>query len=274
MKKLELSVNYKEIKNEEKNGIEIYLESFPSVQDRTLLKDNCFKWNPAKKCWYKKINEIEKTTKKEIQKEILNLKTLKEITDFDEFMQIWNINHKNHYYGTKKVTPEEEKEIIKKHDLEDFKRYKLFATSDGYILKFDAKPSISKTLYYDDEYEDPGKSLKVFKNYNKSNFEYDLEEWEKETESLKNNGICSGAIETKPFININFENTKEVYPVFYQYFGKSRRDKNTVRELTEEEINDYLLITKQLKKEYDQRLENYFFKYNKNIHTCGYWANR
>jgi hypothetical protein len=45
------------IKNEEKNGIEIYFDEKPDEATRNLLKEEKWRWNPAKKCWYHKYSE-------------------------------------------------------------------------------------------------------------------------------------------------------------------------------------------------------------------------
>jgi hypothetical protein len=53
----EIKTNYKEVKNEEKNGIELYFEAIPSYQERQILKANGYKWNNKKACWYIKANK-------------------------------------------------------------------------------------------------------------------------------------------------------------------------------------------------------------------------
>ena len=40
--------------NEERNGVEIYFDSFPSDEVRAELKANGWRWAPSKKCWYAK----------------------------------------------------------------------------------------------------------------------------------------------------------------------------------------------------------------------------
>jgi len=52
---MELTTIYKEVKNEEKNGIELYFEAIPTKEEREALKANGYKWHNAKKCWYKRI---------------------------------------------------------------------------------------------------------------------------------------------------------------------------------------------------------------------------
>lgn len=51
---MKLKAKYQEIKNEEKQGIELYFKTIPDYTDRKKLKENGYKWHNAKKCWYKK----------------------------------------------------------------------------------------------------------------------------------------------------------------------------------------------------------------------------
>ena len=47
----------KVILNNELNGVELYFEGKPMVEVLNNLKDNKFRWNRTKKCWYAKQNE-------------------------------------------------------------------------------------------------------------------------------------------------------------------------------------------------------------------------
>lgn len=62
---MKLKAKYKEIKNEEKQGIELYFETIPDYADRKELKENGYKWHNVKKCWYKKenVNIVKKAEK-------------------------------------------------------------------------------------------------------------------------------------------------------------------------------------------------------------------
>ena len=259
--------------NEEVQGIEVYFDTKPNYDIISELKENKLRWHNVKKCWYVKKSLLNGSTAKKEEK-TMELKSLRKITDFNEFMSIYGINHSYHYYGNKPITEDKRKELEEKDNKKSFNRYNIYMLSDGYYLMFDTKPSIDSTLYYDDETPEPSKSLQYFINYNMMNFKYDLSEWENAMEELKTSRCISGKFETTPFININFSNSKEVYTVFYEYCGVSRKDKTTVRDLTQDEISDILAITKDLKEQYIERLTNYFNRYNKNIHTLGYWVNR
>lgn len=187
-------------------------------------------------------------------------------------MKIWEINHKNRYWGNKKISLEQEQEIVTKANMKDFKRYNIYMLDDGYYFIVDTKPPIDKVLWYDDETPEPAKSLNLFIRYNMPNIRFNFDDWVKEKNDLTNIGCCSGKIELKPFINLNYENSNEVYLVFYEYCGNSRRNKTTIRDLTNDEIQEILKIAEEVKKDYIERLTKY---YNKFGMVCkGYWVNR
>jgi hypothetical protein len=52
---MEIKTYYKEVKNEEKQGIELYFDTIPTRAEREELKNNGYKWHSVKKCWYKRI---------------------------------------------------------------------------------------------------------------------------------------------------------------------------------------------------------------------------
>lgn len=45
-------MEYKIIKNEEHNGLEIYFDAKPIEEVRSALKEIKFRWHGMKKCWY------------------------------------------------------------------------------------------------------------------------------------------------------------------------------------------------------------------------------
>lgn len=193
---------------------------------------------------------------------------MRKIENYDEFMDLWNINHKNAYYGNKKISLEQEKDIIERANIKDFKRYNIYMLDDNYhFIVIDTKWTIDKDLYYDDEQEAPKVTLEYFKAKNQMNIKYDKIEKEEIM---------------KPYFMINYNgNDKEVcinrdiYLSNYYDNLKWVQDKKLfVRFLTDEEIEQYNNIVDELNKEYDKRLENYYKKYNKNIYAIGYWANR
>lgn len=193
---------------------------------------------------------------------------MKKIENYDEFMNLWDINHKNKYWGNKKITLEQEQGIIEKANIKDFKRYNIYMLNDNYhFIAIDTKWTIDNDLYYDDEQEAPKVTLQYFKLKNQVNIKYN---------KIENDKMI------KPYFMINYSgNDKEVCinrDIYYSNYCdnlKWAQDKNLfVRFLTNEEIEQYNNIIDELNKEYDKRLENYYKKYNKNIYAIGYWANR
>ena len=75
---MKIKTNYKEIINEELNGIELYFETIPTKQEREELKANGYKWHSLKKCWYikkdKQTKQKEKTISKKQPKNYLGIK--------------------------------------------------------------------------------------------------------------------------------------------------------------------------------------------------------
>ena len=203
------------------------------------------------------------------------MKTIRKVEDFDEFIKIYRWDHHYYYFGNKPITPEKRQELANKDDIACFKRYSIYMFEDGYYFIVDTKTHIDSVIYYDDETPCPTVSEEFFIHYNIRNFNFDFDEWQKERNDLATIGCCSGRVELKPFINRNYsDDSKEVYLVFWQYGGNSRRDHTTIRDLTTDEIEDILEISKQEKENYIERLRKYYKKYNKNIRTHGYWANR
>lgn len=203
------------------------------------------------------------------------MKSLRKIEDFDEFTKIYRGDHKYGYYGNKPITDEKRKELEEKDNINNFKRYSIYMFEDGYYFIVDTKTHIDSTIYYDDETPTPNVTEEFFIHYNMGNLSFDFDDWKKEVNDLKTIGCCSGRVELKPFINKSYSNdSKNVYLVFWQYCGNSRRDALTVRDLTDDEINDILEISNQEKQNYIERLKKYYKKYNNKIYTHGYWANR
>lgn len=197
---------------------------------------------------------------------------MRKIEDFNEFMKIWEVNHKNRYWGNKKITEEHEQEIIEKANIKDFKRYNIYMFDDNYYFVVDTKPEIDNVLYYDDETEAPKKSLDLFIRHNMSNLRFNFDDWVEDMKDFEARGCHSGRFESKPFINLNYSNSNEVYLVFYEYCGNSRRDKTTIRDLTSDEIDEILQIAEEVKKSYIERLTKYYNKYG--IACKSYWVNR
>lgn len=105
--------NFKE--NKEKEGIEVYFTSVPTIEERNKLKSNNWHWNHKKNCWYIKEQLLEniksekvekKTTKKvetteELSKQILS--KIKTILNTNKRMEVLGAYTPiKHYTSTKK----------------------------------------------------------------------------------------------------------------------------------------------------------------------------
>ena len=148
--------------------------------------------------------------------------------------------------------------------------YYFYELEDGYIIEFRKKPSIHSDMWFDDEYEIPNKNEDLFISYN-----------------MRMNGGIYHEIEQnddrlKTFFIINYSDNRKVVAICrynnstdYEYYLKYYQDNNSfVRFMSDEEINEYNAICKELKEKYLERLKRYFKRYNSHIFCRGYWANR
>lgn len=250
---MNIKTNYKEVKNEEKNGLELYFESIPTPEERNELKTNGFKWHRVKKCWYKSENytKAEKT-------EVKELKTLK------------------------KLNPEEVEELAKiiwsAEDMQKYliNTYDFYKTNDGLIIELQKtnKIAIDREMWFDDETEAPEVTEKNFIIYNRSNVPgRNLEAYLEEKEKLENNGCTSGRYDYNGIYFIS-KNYKHDFLVSCNWYDDEQSKRNMKRYLTEEETADYIELMKERKEEYIERLKKYFKRYGKHVHARGYWANR
>lgn len=251
---MNIKTNYKEVRNEEKNGIELYFQSIPTPEERKELKENGYKWHGVKKCWYRSENY----TKTEKKAELKELKTLK------------------------KLTPEEvaelAKELWKDKKMQEFiiDKYDFYKTSDNLIIEFEKvnKISITKTLWYDDEQEDPGNSEANFLIYNRGNTPgRSLEAYLEEKENLEKNGCASGRYDYKGiyFIKHYYDNNNVVSCNWFD----EKDNRYFIRYLTVEEQEDFIQLEKERKAQYIERLKKYYNRYGKKyVRTEGYWVNR
>lgn len=184
------------------------------------------------------------------------MKNFKIIENYDEFKK---------YY----------KEIHEYANESDFKYfYKkriLFLTNDGYILELENDPSISKTLWYDDETPAPGKTEQYFINYNIGlNLPYrNIDNYLEEKEKLEKTGGASGKYDyTGIYFDSPYTNSKRIG------FDFLDEKKYFIRYMTKEEQNELIEIIRDLQNKYIERLKKYWKRYSKNICISGYWANR
>lgn len=248
-----IKTNYKEVKNEEKKGIELYFDTIPTQEERKELKENGYKWNGLKKCWYKSINKESQNKEKTTE-----LKTLK------------------------KLNKEEVEELSKKlWDTERMQQYLIdtydfYKTNDNLIIELQKtnKIAIDKTMWYDDEKESPEVNENNFINYNEYNIPgRNLKAYLEEKEKLQNNGCASGRYDYKGiyFISLNY---KHDYLVSCSWFDDEMSKREQKRYLTIEEQEDYIKLEEEREKQYIERLKKYFKRYGNHVHARGYWVNR
>ena len=250
---MKLLTNYKEVKNEEKNGIELYFDSIPTEEERTELKANGYRWNRAKRCWYVSLGYTKRETPQKTELKALKKLNAEEVKEVA--IKLWNSEKMQQY-------------IVETYDF--------YKTSDGLILELEKvnKISITKTLYYDDETEDPGKSENVFLSYNRYNVPgRNLEAYLEEKENLQKNGCASGRYDYKGiYFTKHYYNNDEIVACGW---ADEKDDRFFIRYLTEEETSDFIQLEKERKEQYMERLKKYYKRYGqKYVHTRGYWANR
>ncbi len=244
--------------NDEKNGVELFFDGKPTETVIEFLKTNHFRWHKVKKCWYNKRTE---QTMQAVEQIISGHPiTAQQTTPTEPKAQ-----HQIELKTLKKATPEQALEIAKlewnTQDMQDYliKNYDFYLTEDKMIIEIEkaSKLSITKELYYDDEYDAPQVNFDNFLEYNKHNCNrYDYYNSERNTQFYfcKQNANC---VYIDKFANYNmFE------PL------------SSIREVTQDEFDDILEIYKKQKEQYLERLQKYFTRYGKHISTHGYWANR
>ena len=259
--------NIKILENEQAKGIELYFETKPNQNTITELKNKHFRWHTAKKCWYNRLTQENKDF-------ALSLAHTGELLSGGGVLH--NSKQEQPQENIlKSLTPltEEEKINFAKSEWQDpkmqdfiLKKYNYYKTTDGFIFEIEKsnKLSITKTLYYDDEYDAPEINFENFEWHNRFNCnKYDHLKEKAEHEYNKFYFAING-------------NLKNVYvSVMTDWeFKDNRYCEKITRELTADEKQDILILYKQQKDEYITRLKNYWNKYKNHITTYGYWANR
>lgn len=148
-------------------------------------------------------------------------------------------------------------------------KYYFYTLKDGLIIEFRKKPSIEKTLWFNDEYEIPKLTEELFIKYNEKNVNGEYMEFEKNEY-------------TRPFLLL-LRNDSKKYVAVQRFMERSdyedqlqwaKNENYFVRFMEDEEIEEYNKICHELKDEYIERLKKYFKRYQKHIYCQGYWVNR
>lgn len=147
--------------------------------------------------------------------------------------------------------------------------YYFYTLKDGLIIKFRKKPSIDKTLWFDDEYEIPKLTEELFIKYNEKNVNCEYAELD------KNDSIKAFLIQSRCNDNKGVAIQRFQYLTDYDDQLRWAKNKNYfVRFMEDEEIEEYNKVCSELKDEYIERLKKYFKRYQKHIYCQGYWVNR
>lgn len=183
------------------------------------------------------------------------MKNFRQVENFEEYIELFKQTH-NGWCSDEKTMKKWFKETV------------YLITKDDYLLTFDTKLDIDKTLWFDDEYEIPEKSEELFISYNLKNIRYDFKDYLKAQKDLKEHGCCS-ASDSNMFL------TRCVGPLArINTAGWQMEQSDFIRELEDDEINEIIEFTNELKEQYIERLKKYYKRYNKNVFVSGYWANR
>lgn len=146
-----------------------------------------------------------------------------------------------------------------------------YETKDNKLLTFKKRPSISSTIYYDDETEPPEITLDYFKYYNRHNMdEYiAIEPFNDDKRPYFIDRYCTDKLRVAVIQN------NEHKWISYEEELQNCKNKNIFqRFLDDDEIQEYNRIIEELREKYNKRLENYYKKYKDKIYASGYWANR
>ena len=245
---MKAQVNY----NQKLNGIEITFQNKPSQEVLSDLKAAGFRWHRMNKYWYskqtKKALEIalyfENKEHQEQPKEERSIIRLSKEEAFEVLKDAHDITPSDHMYD---------------YYLKSSKQNYYFKLSDGFVIEFD-RPSISKVLYYDDEYDAPSTDFENFKSYNIAlNF--------------KNSGLDRDA--RRFWIGLQYGKGSLVYLTDGYYCNDlPEYCPHFIRYITDQEKEDLLKAVEDMKKDYIKRLETYYKRYGKKVYAYGYWANR
>lgn len=170
-----------------------------------------------------------------------------------------------------KLTEEQKKEILSTFWDNHMTEYiasknDYYKTNDGLVIEIEKsnKLSIEKEFWYDDETDAPAINFENFLAHNNTVFamyEHLCEKSKKEYEHF--------------YFAQNYSGSNKVVNVqVFDDWAEEFRKQYNIREMTENEKEEYLLILKERNDQYLERLKKYFKRYGDKITTHGYWANR
>jgi hypothetical protein len=136
------------------------------------------------------------------------------------------------------------------------KSSKYIVIGNTFIDVCNSKPTIKKTIWYDDTQTDPGSSYESFIFANRYNMPRELE-LTKYCESLR--------------LSPKYGNRQNIELCGLTY---NDNDSDRQREVTPEELKIINAAINEVKADYTKRLEAYYKKYSNKIYSMGYWADR
>lgn len=125
----------------------------------------------------------------------------------------------------------------------------------------DAKPSIRRDMYYDDEYAAPSTAMENWIAYNWRTAP-DLLDTDRNRFFLIKNYCGKGGDRLASIAACR------------RWEEKPLTSCEPIREMTADEITAANAAIEEVRADYRKRLENYYKKYSDKIYTVGYWANR
>lgn len=150
-------------------------------------------------------------------------------------------------------------ERMVKHCLEHDKYVKI---DNWFVDVCEAKPSISSTMYYDDEYDAPKTNKAQFLHYNQGNAPRKLEN------SMRKYFLI------KQYSGQNNEKLASITSYADYENPNDNPYIKIIKELTTEEMQEVNKAIEEVQQDYTKRLETYYKRYADKITTSGYWANR
>ena len=269
--------------NNDLNGIEIIFDAKPNGATLEGLKAYGFRWHNVKKLWYAK----QTPERIAYAESISNGEPIAAPTPVNKSVYILAGEEKENF-----ITQYNEVKTAKddgtSHQFTRGGWLKYYRDKDYIFFKrlglcvSVARPGIYNQIWYDDEREDPikGNNKKtVFMNYNIKYFsDFWAEDWKKSKKELEEIGCTTGRYNERPAL-LEYKRNGEPSEV-YIYFTTLTDNydleagRATAHELTPEEVEELLQCIDTLRNNYITRLENYYKRYEKNIHSSGYWANR
>lgn len=136
---------------------------------------------------------------------------------------------------------------------------------DRFVDLGDRKPSIDKTMWYDDETDGPDENFKNFKEYNmRLHAPRRIED-----RTSRNFGVM-----VKAYIKPQYCGDKTHGKLACLVFEDVDSPRATGHEVTTEDLKLFNKALDEAKADYEKRLAMYWKRYSKHIHASGYWVNR